>query len=85
MLTLHTPNEEAIRKYVERVKKLKRERNNFRVETCLARLKDAAKGRENLMPYLIEGAEAYATLGELTKVLKEVFGEFKAPAFIPVI
>jgi len=85
MLTLHTPNEEAVRKYVEGVKRLKKERDNSRVETCLARLKDAAKGTENLMPYLIEGAEAYATLGELTKVLKGVFGEFKAPAFIPVI
>ena len=85
MLTLHTPNEEAVRRYIEDVKRLKRERDNFRVESCLARLKDAAKGTENLMPYLIEGAEAYATLGEMVKVLKEVFGEFKAPAYVPII
>jgi methylmalonyl-CoA mutase N-terminal domain/subunit len=85
MLMLHTPNEEAIGRYIERVKRLKRERDNSRVEGCLARLKDAAKGSENLMPYLIEGAGAYATLGEMSKVLKEVFGEFKAPLIIPTI
>jgi methylmalonyl-CoA mutase N-terminal domain/subunit len=37
------------------------------------------------MPYLIEAVEAYATLGEMTKALKEIFGEFKPPAIIPVI
>ena len=84
MLTLHTPNEEAVRRYVEQVKRLKMERDNSRVETCLARLKEAAKGKDNLMPYLIESAEAYATLGEMTRVLKEVFGEFKAAAIVPV-
>jgi len=84
MLALHTPNEEAVRRYIEQVKKLKRERNNSRVESCLIRLKEAAKGKENLMPYLIESAEAYATLGEITKALKETFGEFKAPAIIPI-
>ena len=57
MLTLHTPNEEAVRRYVERVKRLKRERDNSRVESCLARLKNAARGTDNLMPYLIEAAK----------------------------
>jgi methylmalonyl-CoA mutase N-terminal domain/subunit len=70
MLMLHTPDEEAIGRYIERVKRLKRERDNARVESCLARLKDAARGSENLMPYLIEGAGAYATLGEM---VDEVF------------
>mgnify|MGYP001132006467 CR=1 FL=1 len=57
MLTLHTPNEEAVRRYVERVKRLKRDRDNSRVESCLARLKNAARGTDNLMPYLIEAAK----------------------------
>ena len=85
MLILHTPNEEAVKRYVEGVKRLKRERDNSQVESCLVRLEEAAKGEDNLMPYLIESAEAYATLGEMTKALKKVFGEFKAPAIIPVI
>ena len=85
MLTLHTPNEEAVGKYIERVKRLRRERDNSLVESCLARLRDAARGTDNLMPYIIEAAEAYATLGEMTKVLKEVFGDFKAPVIVPAV
>lgn len=81
-LVLHTPNTQSVQRYIERVKTLKRERDNSLVQTCLQRLSDAARGEENLMPYLIEAAKAYATLGELTRNLKEVFGEFKAPVII---
>jgi len=82
-LSLHSQNEEVVQIYIEGVKRLKRERDNSRVESCLMRLREAAKGTDNLMPYLIESIEAYATLGEITKTLKEVFSEFKAPAIIP--
>ena len=81
---MHTPNEEVVQIYIEGVKRLKKERDNSRVESCLTRLREAAKGTDNLMPYLIESVEAYTTLGEITKTLKEVFSEFKAPAIIPV-
>jgi len=33
-----------------------------------------------VMPYLLEAVKAYATVGEMTKVFKEVFGEFKEPS-----
>jgi methylmalonyl-CoA mutase N-terminal domain/subunit len=81
-LVLHKPNAEAVQQYLSRVKRLKAERDNGQVEDALSRLTDAAKGTDNLMPYLIEAARAYATLGEMTRTLKGVFGVFKAPAII---
>lgn len=81
-LVLHKANTKAVERYLKRVKSLKKERDNGQVEATLKRLADAARGTENLMPYLIEAAKAYATLGEMTKTLKGVFGEFRAPAII---
>ena len=42
----------------------------------LSRLRDAAKGAANLMPLILESVEAYATVGEVTNALKDVFGEY---------
>ena len=44
--------------------------------------KAADKGTENLMPYFIDAARAYVTLGETTRALKEVYGEFREPALV---
>jgi methylmalonyl-CoA mutase N-terminal domain/subunit len=43
----------------------------------LAALRDAASGSANLMPPLLDAVRAYATLGEIVGVLKEVFGEHR--------
>ena len=56
---------------------LKSERNNADVEAKLILLKEAAKGTENLMPLIVEAVKAYATLGEICGVLREVFGEYQ--------
>jgi methylmalonyl-CoA mutase N-terminal domain/subunit len=61
---------------VRRLKKLKRERDNAKVAAALARLRAAAKGSDNLMPLILESVEAYATVGEVTNALKDVFGEY---------
>jgi methylmalonyl-CoA mutase N-terminal domain/subunit len=81
-LILHKPNIEAIRRHIERLRSLKASRNQEQVNACLVRIKDAAKEKSNLMPYLIDAAKAYVSIGEMTKALKEVFGEFRAPALI---
>jgi methylmalonyl-CoA mutase N-terminal domain/subunit len=47
------------------------------VETCLADLKQVAEGDRNLMPLILEAVKAYATLGEICDVLREVFGEYQ--------
>ncbi|MFI5347234.1 MAG: methylmalonyl-CoA mutase [Elusimicrobiota bacterium] len=61
---------------VRRLKKLRRERDNGRVQAALARLRGEAKGDTNLMPAILEAVEAYATVGEVTNALKDVFGEY---------
>ena len=62
---------------VARLNKMKAGRDNAAVQTSLAKLREAAKGTENLMPYLIDAVKTYATLGEICGVLREEFGEYK--------
>jgi methylmalonyl-CoA mutase N-terminal domain/subunit len=57
--------------------KLRRERDNTKVERALRALEKAAEGDENTMPLLLECAKAYATLGETTDVFRRVFGEYR--------
>jgi methylmalonyl-CoA mutase N-terminal domain/subunit len=63
-----------------RLKKLRQDRDNERMERALERLRRAAEGDENTMPYILECVHAYATLGETCGVLREVFGEYEEPA-----
>ncbi|GAB6134795.1 acyl-CoA mutase large subunit family protein [Thermococcus prieurii] len=67
-------------KQIERLKKLRSERDNKKVEEALDKLRNAAEtDDENLMPYIIEAHRHLATLGEVTDVLREVWGEYRAP------
>ncbi len=59
---------------------LRKRRDNVKVEEKLAALKEAAEGTANLMPYFIDCAHAYVTLGEMVGVLKQVFSEYTEPA-----
>lgn len=61
----------------EKLAKLRAGRDNDRVSVLLTNLKSAAGTDENLMPYIIEAVKAYATLGEICGVLREVYGEHK--------
>ena len=60
--------------------KLKKERNNQKVEKYLNQLKKAAEGTENLMPYVLNCVRSYGTLGEICGLLREIFGEYEEPA-----
>jgi methylmalonyl-CoA mutase N-terminal domain/subunit len=79
---LHKPNPEALRIQLERLKEIRSQRDAAEVERLLERTRQAARSQENLIPHFIEAVKAYATLGEITGVLKEEFGEFKEPGFI---
>jgi methylmalonyl-CoA mutase N-terminal domain/subunit len=57
--------------------KLKRERDNKKVNEMLEKLHYAAEKDENLMPIIIDAVKAYATIGEICDVLREIYGEFK--------
>jgi len=60
----------------DKLKALKAERNNQAVQDALAQLKQAATGKQNLMPYILSAVESYATLGEIADTLRTVFGEY---------
>lgn len=62
---------------IARLEKMKAARDNEAVKAALEKLRKAAKGTENLMPYLIDAVKTYATLGEICGVLREEFGEYK--------
>lgn len=62
---------------IARLEKMKAARDNNAVKAALEKLREAAKGTENLMPYLINAVKTYATLGEICGVLREEFGEYK--------
>ncbi len=59
------------------LQKLKRERDNRKVKEVLERLHYSAEKDENLMPVIIDAVKAYATLGEMSEVLRQVYGEYK--------
>jgi methylmalonyl-CoA mutase N-terminal domain/subunit len=70
-------DKEGERRQLERLSRLRRERDNELVSVKLEALRQAAQRVENLMPYILEAVNAYATLGELCGVLRKVFGEYQ--------
>jgi methylmalonyl-CoA mutase N-terminal domain/subunit len=67
-------DEKVEKEQVASLKRVKEKRDNDRVKTCLAALKDAAQKGENHMPPLLECVRCYTTEEEITSVLTEVFG-----------
>lgn len=61
---------------IEKIRKVKSERDNERVKGILNRLEAAAGTDVNLMPVILEAVECYATLGEISDVMRKVFGEY---------
>jgi methylmalonyl-CoA mutase N-terminal domain/subunit len=82
MIPILEMDKEGERLQLERLSRLRRERDNEMVSTKLEALRQAAKGNENLMPYIFEAVSAYATLGEVCGVLREVFREYQLPALV---
>ena len=70
-------NPEVATRQKERLARVKQERNNGRVEQTLQRLEQVARSSENTVPALIDCAEAYATVGEMSDTLRKVFGTQK--------
>ncbi len=83
---LHIPllemDPQGYERQVARLERLRKERDNDAVRRALDDLRRAAEGTENVMPYLINAANAWATLGEITDVFREVFGMYEEPTFI---
>lgn len=67
----------VVRKQLNRTKKIKIKRNNKKVKTALNNLKNAANKNLNLMKPILVCVKEYATLGEISDILREVYGEYK--------
>ena len=67
---------------VARLAEVRRTRDNGRVGQTLDKLRIACQGTENSMPYIMEAVHAYATLGEIVQVMKDVFGTYEEPTWI---
>ena len=67
---------EGEKKQIEGLNEVRRTRDNREVSLRLKALEQAARGSENTMPHLVEAAKAYATLGEMMDVFRDVFGEY---------
>jgi methylmalonyl-CoA mutase N-terminal domain/subunit len=65
------------RAQIESLRELKASRDAEALRLRLERLEAAARGTENLMPAILDAAEAYATVGEISDTLRRVFGEYR--------
>lgn len=77
---LHPYDEKWAEEQIKRLRELRRRRDNREVSRCLKELKTAAEQNKNVMPYLVDACKAYATVGEMADVFREVFGEHKEPS-----
>ena len=67
---------------VARLHRVRAERDGAAVRTSLRNLTDAARdGETNLMHPILDAVNAYTTLGEITNVFRQVFGEYQEPVF----
>jgi methylmalonyl-CoA mutase N-terminal domain/subunit len=73
---------EGYDRQVRRLQALRSERDREAVETSLNALRRACEQSDNVMPYLIDAAKAYATLGEITDVMRVAFGVYQEPLHI---
>jgi methylmalonyl-CoA mutase N-terminal domain/subunit len=78
---LHKPDPNLVDRRKESLRKLRAERDNSAVQLSLEKLRKAAQGNENLVPFAIDAVKSYATVGEIAGVLRGVFGEYKPASF----
>jgi len=75
-------NTEAARAQAERLRRVRAERDPAMVTASLARLREAARTDENLMPAILDAVRAYATLGEICGELRAIWGEHRPPTVV---
>ena len=79
IVTLEVDNQTVRRQQVERLEKIRGERNSEKVSRALKNLTEAARsGEQNLLALAVEAARERASLGEISDALEEVYGRYKA-------
>ena len=73
-------DEQVTARQVERLNRVRAERDNARAGRALAAVAEAARGRDNLMPHILDAVRAYASVGEICGALRDVFGEYREPS-----
>ncbi|MBA4416766.1 MAG: methylmalonyl-CoA mutase [Syntrophus sp. (in: bacteria)] len=76
---LHEYTGESAETQIKDLQRLKRERDSREVTRTLLELETATKAGKNVMPYLVTCCKAYATVGEMTRIFRDVYGEFQEP------
>lgn len=74
--------EDVTKRQIARLHQTKQERDNDSVIIALTKVRKAAEGTDNLMPPILEAVKAYASIGEICDVLRDVFGEWKGDQLI---
>jgi methylmalonyl-CoA mutase N-terminal domain/subunit len=75
-------DESAQKHQLEKLAKLKSDRDNQKVGRSLEDLRRAAEGRENTMPYILDAVRAYATVGEICEAFRSVFGSYTETSIV---
>ncbi|MGY5880832.1 MAG: methylmalonyl-CoA mutase family protein [Candidatus Thorarchaeota archaeon] len=70
---------EVEHRQVERTQKLRKDRNNTKVDAALAGLLKASENGDNVMPFIVDAVKEYATIGEIFQVWRELWGEWDEP------
>ncbi|MEO8560671.1 MAG: methylmalonyl-CoA mutase family protein, partial [bacterium] len=73
--------EHVDREQRERLAKVRAERDQALCDERLSRLREAARGTENVFPHILDCARAYCTLFEIRRALEDVFGAYREPVF----
>ena len=74
---LHELDPELQSRQIERTQRIRKERDQGAVDAALKEIDEAARGRDNLLYPMKKALGAYATLGEVSDVLRGVFGEYE--------
>jgi methylmalonyl-CoA mutase N-terminal domain/subunit len=78
-VAFHPFDEAAYARQVERLERVRRERDSEKVSGTLKKVRDDAQTGRNVMPGIIDAITAYATVGEITRVLVDVYGRYREP------
>ena len=76
-IPIHTADPTLEASQIEALSRVRDKRGAGGVHEVLERLEKAARGSENLMPYILEAVEAYATVGEISDAFRKVHGEYR--------
>jgi methylmalonyl-CoA mutase N-terminal domain/subunit len=77
---LHEYNEEGVEEQIASLKELRRSRDNREVKRSLTALEQGTRDGKNVMPFLVDCCKAYATVGEMAGVFRDIFGEWEEPS-----